>query len=210
MGTHDVLRVKLRANEQDIINSRIRYCMIPFVKAICPVLDRKARTLEVAPPEGLLDLTTATPLRKPLSDEAKKEKLKELQEIRKREEEARQAQPSGEPAATAAAPKAAEPSSSGAARPRGAQKQPRQQRRGASVEEEAEGAASASEDADGDADEGGGEGEGAAAEAAPARVRRPGLRRQTGGLRLGRRRVASVKEEAVGNTGEAAADAGQA
>lgn len=44
--------------------SLCRYCMIPFAKAICPVLDLKSRTLEVAPPEGLLDMASAVPLKK--------------------------------------------------------------------------------------------------------------------------------------------------
>ncbi|EFJ41760.1 hypothetical protein VOLCADRAFT_98328 [Volvox carteri f. nagariensis] len=80
MGTHDTLRVKLRANEEDVLKSRIRYCMIPFAKAICPVLDLTNRTLEVAPPEGLLDLVTEEKLKKPLSDEAKAKKLAQLRE----------------------------------------------------------------------------------------------------------------------------------
>lgn len=41
-----------------------RYCMVPFAKAICPVVDARAKTLQVAPPEGLLDLWTTQPLKK--------------------------------------------------------------------------------------------------------------------------------------------------
>ncbi|GIL42634.1 hypothetical protein Vafri_565 [Volvox africanus] len=84
-GTHDTLRVKLRANEEDILNSRIRYCMIPFAKAICPVLDLDKRTLEVAPPEGLLELVTEEKLRKPLSDAVKAQKLAQLRELQAQE-----------------------------------------------------------------------------------------------------------------------------
>ncbi|KAG2448148.1 hypothetical protein HYH02_006733 [Chlamydomonas schloesseri] len=102
MGTHETLRVKLRASEADIVNSRIRYCMIPFAKAICPVLDLKSRTLEVAPPEGLLDMASAVPLKKPLSDEAKAQKLQELREQLQKEEEARQLRKEQQPHASAA------------------------------------------------------------------------------------------------------------
>ncbi|GLI69187.1 hypothetical protein VaNZ11_013756 [Volvox africanus] len=84
-GTHDTLRVKLRANEEDILNSRIRYCMIPFAKAICPVLDLSKRTLEVAPPEGLIELVTEEKLMKPLSDAVKAQKLAQLRELQAQE-----------------------------------------------------------------------------------------------------------------------------
>ncbi len=38
--------------------------MVPFAKAICPVVDARAKTLQVAPPEGLMDLWTTQPLKK--------------------------------------------------------------------------------------------------------------------------------------------------
>ncbi|PNW85551.1 hypothetical protein CHLRE_03g191950v5 [Chlamydomonas reinhardtii] len=159
MGTHDTLRVKLRASEADIMNSRIRYCMIPFAKAICPVLDLKSRTLEVAPPEGLLDMASAVPLKKPLSDEAKAQKLQELREQLQKEEEARQQRKQQQPQASEASAAAKDDSDSD------------------------------SDDDAADEGEGEGEQEAEVEQAAAPPRRRPGLRRGAGGLRLGRKRV---------------------
>ncbi|KXZ56903.1 hypothetical protein GPECTOR_1g814 [Gonium pectorale] len=151
MGTHDTLRVKLRANEADIMNSRIRYCLFPFAKAICPVLDLGSRTLEVAPPEGLLDLYTVEPLKRPLSEEAKAQKLQQLREQLAREEAERHARGQQQVEVQ---------SSSG-------------QEEAADDEDEGE-----------DADEEEGE-----KQVRAVRLRRPGLGRRTGSLRLGRRRT---------------------
>ncbi|KAG2442385.1 hypothetical protein HXX76_002471 [Chlamydomonas incerta] len=164
MGTHDTLRVKLRASEADIMNSRIRYCMIPFAKAICPVLDLKSRTLEVAPPEGLLDMASVVPLRKPLSDEAKAQKLQELREQLQKEEVARQQRKQQQPQEEASASSAA-------------------------AQDDGDSDSDDDDDDDGAADEGEAEEESAAEQSAAPQRRRPGLRRGAGSLRLGRKRV---------------------
>ncbi|KAG2487955.1 hypothetical protein HYH03_013534 [Edaphochlamys debaryana] len=183
MGSHDTLRIKLRASEADIANSRIRYALVPFAKAICPMLDLAARRLELAPPEGLLDLATAVPLRKPLSDEAKALKLAELRASLAAEEAARAAEAE---AAAKAGPGAGAASKTEA--------------RGGKARA---GAASSGSGSDsGSEGEGQGEEEGEEAQAQEAARRRPGLRARPGargrgaGGRLGRRR--SVVTESAG------------
>ncbi|GLC39712.1 hypothetical protein PLESTM_000931700 [Pleodorina starrii] len=159
MGTHDTLRVKLRANEEDILQSRIRYVLIPFARSICPVLDLSSRCLEVVPPEGLFELATAEKMKKPLSDAAKAQKLAQLREALAGEAAMlqQQKQQRGDEGGEAAA----------AAKP--------------GQEEEEDEDADAEEAAAEEEEEGGSGGGG-------VRRRRPGLRRRPGSLRLGRRR----------------------
>eukprot|EP00955_Chlamydomonas_euryale_P116239 366406-Chlamydomonas_euryale.AAC.2 len=88
-GTNDTLQLKLRPTKEDLDQSRVRVCMVPFAKEIVPLVDTHANRILVAPPEGLFDLATSKKAKK-LDDQAKLEKLKEDQE-REREEKERRA-----------------------------------------------------------------------------------------------------------------------
>ncbi|GIL73349.1 hypothetical protein Vretimale_4909 [Volvox reticuliferus] len=199
-GTHDTLRIKLRANEEDILNSRIRYCMIPFAKAICPVLDLSKRTLEVAPPEGLLELVTEEKLRKPLSDAVKAQKLAQLRELQAQEAHLQLPSSPSQPqktdgdegedeedderTAAAGAPSVKASRAVGTAR-----SQPQSMGSWQARGSRAGGDSSRGEDDGlGGQDQEDGTQQGGEAGAGAGRWRRPALRRRPGSLRLGRRR----------------------
>ncbi len=58
-GAHDVLRVALKADEA--VNSAEevqKTVLLPFARAVVPVVDRANRRMEITPPEGLLGLVT--------------------------------------------------------------------------------------------------------------------------------------------------------
>lgn len=94
-GTHDVLRIQLspakleqlaaaaaassssdagsgeeEAEEEEAAaagggGGRQRHVLLPFAKAMVPVVDLKARVMEVTPPEGLLELAAPSNMRRP-------------------------------------------------------------------------------------------------------------------------------------------------
>lgn len=58
-GTHDVLRIQLlQGPEEAAAVEGPRHVLLPFAKAMVPVVDVQAGRMEVTPPEGLLDLAT--------------------------------------------------------------------------------------------------------------------------------------------------------
>ncbi|GFR40531.1 hypothetical protein Agub_g1102 [Astrephomene gubernaculifera] len=178
MGSHDTLRVKLRASEQDILKSRIRYCLVPFARAICPVVDLPGRTLHVSPPEGLLELAAEEPLKKPLSDAMKAQKLAELRESLRREEEELRLQRGEGQHAPAASPAEAVEARDREDSPRGGE---------GNAGKVVGSSASGGEDVEDGEGEGEEDEEVQAVARQPTRGRRLGLRRRTGALRLGRR-----------------------
>lgn len=64
-GAHDTLLIELARTEDDVAKAQLRTCMVPFAKAIVPVVDVAARRLEIDPPEGLLDICKVVKLRPP-------------------------------------------------------------------------------------------------------------------------------------------------
>ena len=100
-GTHDVLRIEVAASfeaaqraaavasstsssadstdsEQEEMKPKgKRQVMLPFVKALVPIVDLKAGFMRVQPPEGLFDLATEVPLKQRRRENAgKKERRK--------------------------------------------------------------------------------------------------------------------------------------
>lgn len=63
-GQHDTMVVQLPASDEDIVKCQMRSVMVPFAKAIVPVVDLKGRFIEIQPPEGLLDLVQSEPMKK--------------------------------------------------------------------------------------------------------------------------------------------------
>ena len=55
-GSHDLLRVEIDKQAQEEDQSLGPTAMIPFVKEIVPIVDRKSRRLDISPPEGLLSI----------------------------------------------------------------------------------------------------------------------------------------------------------
>ncbi|MEW5301757.1 MAG: hypothetical protein WDW36_004595 [Sanguina aurantia] len=84
-GTYDTLAIQLRSSKEDIKLSRHRTTLVPFERTICPKVDLALKRLEVAAPEGLLDLFTAKKMKRPLTPEQQLVKLAELDEELKKE-----------------------------------------------------------------------------------------------------------------------------
>lgn len=62
-GQHDTLRVQLSITDDDIVQGIVRSCMVPFAKAIVPVVQVDQKFVEIDPPEGLLELISAEKMR---------------------------------------------------------------------------------------------------------------------------------------------------
>jgi 16S rRNA processing protein RimM len=57
-GSHDTLVLRLATTAADVASSTNRVALVPFVKAIVPVVDVQSKQLVIAPPEGLLELAS--------------------------------------------------------------------------------------------------------------------------------------------------------
>lgn len=86
-GSHDTLAINLRYSKEDLEEGKVRSFLLPFVKVMVPVVDKKERRIYISPPEGLMDMTSSKKMR-PL-DEAQKAKRLEDAEIREEEEKER-------------------------------------------------------------------------------------------------------------------------
>lgn len=58
-GTHDVLRIQLRPEAGGDGGGKKRFVLLPFAKALVPMVDLAAGRMEVTPPEGLLELASS-------------------------------------------------------------------------------------------------------------------------------------------------------
>ncbi|GAX75428.1 hypothetical protein CEUSTIGMA_g2872.t1 [Chlamydomonas eustigma] len=87
-GTHDTLLLQLRPTAEDLREARSRTCMVPFVKAMVPLVDKANKRILITPPEGLLDLWTSKKM-KLLAAEEQACKLREAEEREEAERERR-------------------------------------------------------------------------------------------------------------------------
>lgn len=65
-GTYDTLRVQLSgvSDGEGEATTSSRTVLLPFAAEVVPVVDRQARSMEITPPAGLLDIVTVQEKRK--------------------------------------------------------------------------------------------------------------------------------------------------
>lgn len=65
-GTYDTLRVQLsdKSDSSGEATTSYRTVLLPFAAEVVPVVDRQARSMEITPPAGWLDIATIQEKRK--------------------------------------------------------------------------------------------------------------------------------------------------
>lgn len=87
-GTSDTLQLNLRPTKEDFEKARIRTCMIPFVKAMVPLVDKSAKCILVSLPDGLLDLCSSKKM-KPVDEDRRQMRLMEISNLEEQEQSRR-------------------------------------------------------------------------------------------------------------------------